>query len=101
MQLLEHLTQRDSEIDRLSSIIQKLKNEEDFYIYKPLVTDPVDLKLANYINKAPIHVRKNMNFQRESEGVYKYHRKRVFMKIEGDTIVIRVGGGYLTMDEFV
>ena len=42
-----------------------------------------------------------MNFQRESEGVYKYHRKRVFMKIEGDTIVIRVGGGYLTMDEFV
>jgi len=23
------------------------------------------------------------------------------MKIEGDTIVIRVGGGYLTMDEFV
>lgn len=23
------------------------------------------------------------------------------MKIEGDNIVIRVGGGYLTMDEFV
>jgi hypothetical protein len=23
------------------------------------------------------------------------------MKIEGETIVIRVGGGYLTMDEFV
>lgn len=23
------------------------------------------------------------------------------MKIEGDAIVIRVGGGYLTMDEFV
>ena len=23
------------------------------------------------------------------------------MKIENDTIVIRVGGGYLTMDEFV
>jgi predicted Rossmann-fold nucleotide-binding protein len=42
-----------------------------------------------------------MSFQRESEGVYRYHRKRVFMKIEGDTIVIRVGGGYLTMDEFV
>ena len=33
--------------------------------------------------------------------MYRYHRRRVFMKIENDTIVIRVGGGYLTMDEFV
>ena len=82
-------------------MIQKLKNEDEFFIYKPLVSDPVDLKLASYINRAPLHVRQKMNFQRESEGVYRYHRKRVFMKIEGDTIVIRVGGGYLTMDEFV
>ena len=78
-----------------------MKNEDEFFIYKPLVSDPVDLKLANYINRAPLNVRQKMNFQRESEGVYRYHRKRVFMKIEGDTIVIRVGGGYLTMDEFV
>ena len=43
-----------------------------------------------------------MNFQRESEGVYRYYRKRVFMKIvEGEQIVIRVGGGYLTMEELV
>jgi hypothetical protein len=42
-----------------------------------------------------------MAFERESQGVYRYHRRRVFMKIEGENIVIRVGGGYLTMDEFV
>lgn len=42
-----------------------------------------------------------MHFERESPGIYRYHRKRVFMKIEGETIVIRVGGGYLTIDEFV
>ena len=42
-----------------------------------------------------------MKFERESEGVYRYQRKRVFMKIEGESIVIRVGGGYLTIDEFV
>ena len=38
---------------------------------------------------------------RESEGVYKYGKKKVFMKIENDIIVIRVGGGYLTFDEFI
>jgi hypothetical protein len=42
-----------------------------------------------------------MTFQRESEGIYKYGKKRVFMKIEQDHIVIRVGGGYLTIEEFI
>jgi hypothetical protein len=70
-------------------------------MYKPILSDPIDVKLGNYINRAPLGIRAKMKFERESEGVYRYHRKRVFMKIEGDTIVIRVGGGYLTMDEFV
>ena len=42
-----------------------------------------------------------MRFQRESEGIYKYGKKRVFMKIEKDQIIIRVGGGYLTIEEFI
>ena len=42
-----------------------------------------------------------MNFVREAEGMYKYGKKRVFMKIEGDQIIIRVGGGYLTIEEFI
>jgi hypothetical protein len=42
-----------------------------------------------------------MTFVREGEGMYKYGKKRVFMKIENDMIIIRVGGGYLTMEEFI
>jgi hypothetical protein len=42
-----------------------------------------------------------MTFEREQEGMYKYGKKRVFMKIEGDQIIIRVGGGYLTIEEFI
>jgi hypothetical protein len=42
-----------------------------------------------------------MNFEREQEGIYKYGKKRVFMKIEGEQIVIRVGGGYLTIEDFI
>ena len=42
-----------------------------------------------------------MRFERESEGIYKYGKKRVFMKIEKDQIIIRVGGGYLTIEEFI
>lgn len=71
------------------------------FIYQPVRDDPVDLKLASFINAAPIKLRDHMKFERESEGVYKYGKKRVFMKIENDQIIIRVGGGYLTIEEFI
>jgi hypothetical protein len=44
--------------------------------------DPIDKKLAEYINNAPINFKPHMGFERESEGVYRYGKKRVFMKIE-------------------
>lgn len=70
-------------------------------VYVPVKDDLVDRRLAEYINNAPVKLRKNMQFVRESEGIYKYGKKRVFMKIENDQIIIRVGGGYLTIEEFV
>lgn len=42
-----------------------------------------------------------MLFVRESQGVYTYGKRRVFMKVEKDKIIIRVGGGFLTIDEFI
>ncbi len=71
------------------------------FIYSPAKDDPMDRRLAEYINNAPVATRAKMNFVRESEGIYKYGKKRVFMKIEKDQIIIRVGGGYLTIEEFV
>lgn len=41
-------------------------------------------------------------FLRESEGVYIFGQKRVYIKIEkGDQILVRVGGGYMHIDEFI
>lgn len=42
-----------------------------------------------------------MRLERESEGIYKYGMKRVFIKIENDSIIIRVGGGFMNIDQFV
>ena len=39
---------------------------------------------------------------RESEGIYQFGQRRVYMKIEkGNKIVVRVGGGYLDIEEFI
>lgn len=40
-------------------------------------------------------------FMRESEGVYQFGSKRVAVKVEKQGIKIRVGGGYLSIDEFL
>jgi hypothetical protein len=52
--------------------------------YHPAKDDIVDQRLAHYINNAPKHLRNKLNFVREGEGIYKYGKKRVFMKIEND-----------------
>ena len=40
-------------------------------------------------------------FMRESEGVYQFGTKRIAVKVEKDNIKIRVGGGFLSIDEFL
>lgn len=40
-------------------------------------------------------------FMRETEGVYQFGSKRVAVKVDKDKINIRVGGGFLSIDEFL
>ena len=94
---------KDEQIERLQQEMENMQSnvEDKLFIYKPMNDDQVDKNLANYINKAPLRLRSKMHFEREAPGIYRFARKKVFMKIEGETIVIRVGGGFLTINEFV
>ena len=41
-------------------------------------------------------------FIRESEGVYQFGQKKVYIKIEkGNQIMVRVGGGFINIDKFI
>ena len=40
-------------------------------------------------------------FMRESEGVYQFGSRRVMVKVKRGKIRIKVGGGYLAIDEFM
>ena len=87
-----------SENEKLYEII----NVSDKMIYHPIRDDPIDRKLGEYINSAPMRIRLQiMRLERENEGVYRYGMKRAFIKIENDMIIVRVGGGYMNIDEFV
>lgn len=79
--------------------MQELKNRIAVYI--PVKDDHIDRKLAEYINNFPQRDKLRIMFMRESEGVYMFGSKRIAIKIENSSIKIRVGGGYLSIDEFI
>ena len=60
--------------------------------------DKIDKHLAEIINKSE---KSKMLFIRESEGIYTYCKKKVFMKCQDDRLIIRVGGGYMSLEEFI
>lgn len=43
-----------------------------------------------------------VNFLRESEGVYLFGTRRIYIKIgKGDALMVKVGGGFMTIKQFV
>ena len=70
-------------------------------VYIPVKDSLVDKKLAEYINNYPDRNKLKIMFMRESEGVYEFGSKRVMVKVERDKINIKVGGGFLSIDEFL
>ena len=70
-------------------------------VYIPQKGDSIDKKLAEYINNYPDRQKLKIMFLRESEGVYEFGSRRVMVKVERDKIQIKVGGGYLSIDEFL
>ena len=70
-------------------------------VYIPVKTDAIDMKLAEYINNFPDRSKLKIMFMRESEGVYEFGSRRIRVKVEKDKILIKVGGGHLSIDEFL
>ena len=74
--------------------------EDNQEVYIGHKTDVIDQSLAKFIKKNPKDMK--IMFIRESEGVYKFGQKRIYVKIEkGDKILVRIGGGYMNIEKFI
>lgn len=87
------------EIDTLKAYIIDLKSRIAVYI--PVQGDSIDKRLAEYINNYPERAKLKIMFLRESEGIYQFGTKKVYVRVDQDKINIRVGGGFLSIDEFL
>lgn len=113
LELLKNLKDVETHNDDLSNEIQHLRIEIETYrtyitdlksriaVYVPVKNDLIDGRIAEYINHYPDRTKLRVMFLRESEGVYQFGSKRIAIKVDKDKINIRVGGGYLSIEEFL
>ena len=80
--------------------IKRLEFEYGFY-YPGVKSDNIDVELARFINSNPERPALKSLFIREQEGVYSFGTKKTNIKIENGKLKVRVGGGYLSIEEFV
>jgi len=97
--MLAEIEAMRAEIETYRNYIIDLKARIAVYI--PVKDDVIDKRIAEYINNYPDRQNLKVMFMRESQGVYQFGSKRIAVKVEKDKINIRVGGGYLTIDEFL
>ena len=104
--MLKQMKEYESELDNANNEIEQLRQyiidlKSRIAVYIPVKNDTIDKKLAEYINNYPDRQKLKIMFMRESEGVYQFGTKRVMVKCVKDKIEIRVGGGFLSLDEFL
>ena len=97
--MLQSLRETEIEVETLKQYIIDLKSRIAVYI--PVKDDPVDNRLAEYINNYPDRQKLKIMFMRESAGVYEFGSRRVMVKVDREKINIKVGGGFLSIDEFL
>ncbi len=100
LELLKQLKDAEVEIDCLKQYIVNIKSRVAVYV--PVKEDELDRRLADYINNHPLPQRLKVLFLREGPGIYMFGTRRINLKSEQfGNIKVRMGGGYISMDEFL
>jgi chromosome segregation ATPase len=92
------LRNRDEYIERLKIAIAELEKKPAPKIeYVPVVGDDIDALLAEALRKYGC----NVPLTRLGGGFYLFGTRKIFAKIMNGRLVVRVGGGYMVIDEFL
>ncbi len=94
---IEEKKRLEEEERRRRELEEQKKVPEPRKWYIPVKGDPVDEMMAKYLNECEYYVP----VKRQAEGQYMYGSKKIFAKIMNGKLIIRVGGGYMLIDEFL
>ena len=79
LQLLKQIRDQTEEIEAIKAYCIDLKSKVS--VYMPVKDDPVDLKLADFVNNYPDRNKLKVMFMRESAGVYQFGMKRIEVRL--------------------
>ena len=80
-------------------MINSLKSQTAQYV--PVKGDLIDEALAEYINNYQDKSKLKVMFIRVTPGIYQFGSKKIAIGVHQGKISIRVGGGYMYIDEFL
>ncbi|TNV86962.1 hypothetical protein FGO68_gene12735 [Halteria grandinella] len=113
-QLEEMLQDRDNMIDELErqisdrvevqsthsaavASVRSLKPQKKLNWYKPIKGDLIDELIAKYFNA----LSRPMPVKRLGDGFYIFGTRKIYVKLLVGRLVVRVGGGFMSIDEFM
>ena len=88
-------------MEKVEVIEQPVQYEEVAALYHPVKGDHIDIALCDFLNNYKDRDFLKVRFIRENEGVYTFGTKKIFVKLLDTGLKIRVGGGYLNIEEFL
>lgn len=95
---LRKINQRKKELeDKYAPLKKELSAVVQPKMYKAVKGDPIDELFAFHLNKAQL----NLPVKRTGPGKYVFGTRNILAKIINGKLVIRVGGGYMSADEFI
>ena len=95
---LRNINQRRRELeDKYASLKRDLSAIKATKAYKPVKGDPIDELFAHHLNKCGC----TLQVKRLAPGKYLFGTRQILAKIINGKLVIRVGGGYMSADEFI
>ena len=83
--------------EKTRELLEMKKKLVSWEEYKREGDDQVDELMAYHMNEAECPIK----LTRVAEGQYMFGTKKIFAKVQNDRLVIRVGGGYMRIDEFL
>lgn len=95
--MFKFLTDKDCEICLLRNKI--LQEQGGISIYTPEKNDNIDIAMADYINTRPSFLE--VGFLRVDQGVYLFGTKIVKVKLQNNRLIMCMGGGFMSIDEFI
>lgn len=95
--IIDNIDKKEEELEGLKDVMGQAQKRAPPYI--PVKDDLVDNALASYLNakETPVPIK----FIRQEGGNYLFGTKKIYIKIENGKLLIKVGGGFTNIDEFL